>query len=220
MSHTITSDQLRKLCPALAEIKAKEIASRINEVAPRYEIDTRLRMAAFVSQMAHESSDFKSKSEGMNYAEEGLKSTFSYYKAHPALAKIHGRNAAHPADQEAIANTVYDDANRDASRKLGNVFPGDGWIFRGAAYGQLTGRGIITRFARYKSIDVKSAADYMRTTELWAVEGFAWFFSIEAKLLDEADKGDITAISKRVAGSTIGLQERKDYYNKALSIFK
>ena len=76
------------------------------------------------------------------------KSLFSYYASHKNLANEHGRKdldkrldaKIQKADEEAIANTVYDDKNRGQKHKLGNNQVGDGWRFKGRGFIQLTGR--------------------------------------------------------------------------------
>jgi len=217
----ITATQLKAIVPTLSTDRAQVLAEAHNQAFAIYGITTPKQAAAIIAQEAHESGGFVKKTEGLNYDVKGLMDTFSYYKRHPELAKKHGRiDGKQKADQEAIANTVYDDANRDVTRKLGNIKPGDGWYCRGASFIQQTGFGIMSRFAAFKKVDVKTAADKMRSDDVWAVDAAVWFFVFEKKLLDEADRGEIDTISQRVNGSTEGLAERRNYYKKAVAALK
>jgi putative chitinase len=211
----ITAIQLKAIVPAISISRAGILTDFINEVCPKYGINTRLRLAAFIAQCAHESGGFSTKTEGLNYSVEGLQATFRYYRNNPEQARKVGRTTGQQADQQAIANTVYADANRDESYRLGNTQPGDGWAFRGGGFIQLTGRGIYARYASYLKQDIKSVAANVRTTDLWALDSACWFFVNEKSLLDEADRGDIRAISRAVNGSTAGLDKRIRLYEKA-----
>ncbi len=73
--------------------------------------------------------------ESLNYSCEALKSTFSYYGDRPSEADTDGRCGDHDADQVSIGNKAY-------GNRLGNgdVASGDGYLFRGGCYIQVTGR--------------------------------------------------------------------------------
>jgi predicted chitinase len=163
----ITATIIKVLAPLLAIDRAQVIAGAVNESAPLYQINTPQRMAAILSQIAHESGGFTAKSESLNYSEERLLEMFSFYRKYPQLAKEHGRTKDHLANQQLIANTVYADANRSADRKLGNVQPNDGWFFRGAGPMQLTGREVFTAHARYKKVDIVLVTEQLRTSDTW-----------------------------------------------------
>ncbi len=72
--------------------------------------------------------------ENLNYACDSL-DIFSYYQNNPNEAQEDGRCDDHDADQVAIGNKAYAD-------RLGNgdVASGDGYLFRGGCYIQVTGR--------------------------------------------------------------------------------
>lgn len=214
----ITPTHLRAIVSGLTVEKAKLLADAHNEAFSKYNITTPLRAAAIVAQEAHESRGFATKTENLNYDVPGLIRTFSYYKKNPELAKKHGRiSGKQVADQQAIANTVYADVNRDATRKLGNIHAGDGWLFRGVSYIQQTGRGIVTRYAQYKNEEINTAVELMRTDDQWAVDAAVWLFVEEKKLLGKADNGLIDAISKSINGASEGLLERRNLYKKAVA---
>lgn len=82
--------------------------------------------------------------ESLNYSVQGLLSTFSRARISSAQAELIGRKPGRPANQEAIANTVY---GGDWGRKnLGNTEAGDGWRYRGRGLVQITGRGNYRKF--------------------------------------------------------------------------
>jgi putative chitinase len=81
--------------------------------------------------------------ENLNYSYAALRAKFPN-RIGVAQAQRYGRTAAHPANQEAIANIIYGGAW--GARNLGNTQPGDGWLYRGRGLPQLTGRRLYTHF--------------------------------------------------------------------------
>ena len=71
------------------------------EQLPKFVIVTPARVAGFISQCQHESADFTTLVENLNYGDKGLMTIFKKYYADPALAKAHQRKP------ELIANRVY-----------------------------------------------------------------------------------------------------------------
>jgi putative chitinase len=180
------------------------------EVMPNYGITTERRIAHFISQCAHESNNFRSLSENLNYSEKALNAVFGrYFGAAPK------RNAAEYArNPQLIANYVYQDEFR--KYKMGNVNPGDGWLFRGRGLKQLTGRENYTRFGESIDITAEEAADYVSTPK-GAVESACWFWDTN-NLNDIADTDDVKRMTKKINGGSIGLADRQSRYTKAMEI--
>ena len=180
------------------------------EVMPNYGITTERRIAHFISQCAHESNNFRSLSENLNYSEKALNAVFGrYFGAAPK------RNAAEYArNPQLIANYVYQDEFR--KYKMGNVNPGDGWLFRGRGLKQLTGRENYTRFGKSIDITAEEAADYVSTPK-GAVESACWFWDTN-NLNDIADTDDVKRMTKKINGGSIGLADRQSRYTKAMEI--
>ena len=105
---------------------------------------TNIEAAHFLGQGSVESDFFQLKRESGNYSVALLRSTFSYYRDRTQEAFQDGRKVNEKSlsieRQKIIFNKVYDDKNRKPGYKLGNVKIGDGWLFRGNAAGQTTGR--------------------------------------------------------------------------------
>ena len=180
------------------------------EIFPKYEINTANRIAGFVAQCAHESNNFNSLEENLNYSEASLLKVFGRY-----FGPAPKRNAAEYAKKpEKIANYVYQDEFRKS--KMGNTKAGDGWLFRGRGLKQLTGRENYTNFGKSIGMTAEQAAVYV-ATEKGAIESACWFWNAK-KLNAVADSGDIVKMTKIINGGDIGLADRKKRYEFALAV--
>jgi putative chitinase len=180
------------------------------EIFPKYEINTPNRIAGFVAQCAHESNNFNTLEENLNYSEAQLLKVFSRY-----FGPAPKRNAAEYARKpEMIANYVYQDEFRTS--KMGNVKPGDGWLFRGRGLKQLTGRENYTNFGKSIGMTAEEAAVYV-ATEKGAIESACWFWNTK-KLNAVADADDIMKMTKIINGGDIGLADRSARYTKAKAV--
>jgi putative chitinase len=169
-------------------------------------INTRLRVAHFLAQAAHESGGFRDRLENTNYSESGLLATFPR-RFSAADAKALARKP------ERIANHAY--ANRNGN---GGVASGDGWQFRGRGLFQLTGRANYAEFAKASGQDVITNPDYLVTTK-GAVESACWYWN-KHNLNRFADKDDVLSITHVINGGYNGLDERKAFLDKIRPFFK
>jgi len=204
-----TKEHLAALIPGNTNVDAWYTA--LCEILPKYGIDTPRRVAHFISQCAHESNNFRSLEENLNYSKEALERVFPrYFGAGKRDAAAYARNP------EKIANYVYMDEFRTA--KMGNVNPGDGWRFRGRGLKQLTGRDNYTRFGKSVGMTAEQAADYV-ATEKGAVESACWFWDTN-KLNTIADTDNVVLMTRRINGGNIGLEDRQQRYNRALPLLE
>ena len=162
------------------------------------------RAAHFFAQIAHETGEFKSFTENLNYSAEGLKKTFGKY-----FADIDA--APYARKPEKIANRVY--ANRMGN---GDEASGDGYKYCGRGLIQLTGKQNYTKFAADLGISVDETVAYLETPE-GAVSSAGWFWD-NNNLNSYCDKDDFVGLTKRINGGTIGLEDRKHHYELALSL--
>jgi putative chitinase len=208
MDFEFTKEQLGKIIPGNKDVDAWYEA--LVAIMPKYEINTKRRVAHFLSQCAHESNNFRSLQENLNYSEKALNAVFGrYFGAAPK------RNAAEYArNPEKIANYVYQDEFR--KYKMGNVNEGDGWLFRGRGLKQLTGRENYTRFGASINISAEEAAVYVATPK-GAVESACWFWNAN-KLNTIADTDDVVKMTKKINGGNIGLADRQLRYTKAMEV--
>lgn len=211
MSFELKKEHLAALIPGNKDVDAWHAA--LVEVMPKYGINTERRAAHFISQCAHESGNFRTLEENLNYSEKALNAVFGrYFGAAPK------RNAAEYArNPEKIANYVYQDEFRSKGGQMGNVKEGDGWLFRGRGLKQLTGRNNYTGFGKSIGMTAEEAAEYVATPK-GAVESACWFWDTN-KLNTIADTDDVVKMTKRINGGNIGLADRQARYKKAMEVF-
>ena len=193
----ITSQQLTQIFPATKI--ADTLADALNNILDNYEINTTNRVAGFIAQCGHESNGFSVLKENLNYAAAGLKITFGKYFKDDATATKYARNP------EMIANRVY--ASRMGN---GDEASGDGYKYRGRGAIQLTGHDNYQAFATSIGKSIDETVSYLETLE-GAIESAAWFWKSHG-LNATCDADDITTMTKKINGGTIGLDDRKAHY--------
>lgn len=181
------------------------VLAQIPETAAKFNITNNLRLAHFLAQCGHESGNFKAVSENLNYSADGLKKIFGKY--FPG-----NLNESYARKPEKIAARVY--ASRMGN---GDEASGEGFKFRGRGYIQLTGKNNYTNFTKFIGEDCVSNPDLVATK--YPLASAAFFFDSN-KLWAICDKGaddaTVTAVTRRVNGGILGLQDRikhfKEYY--------
>lgn len=182
------------------------VIAQIPDTAAKFGITTPLRLAHFLSQCGHESGGFKSVSENLNYSADGLKKIFPKY--FPG-----NLNESYARQPEKIANRVY-------GGRMGNgdETSGDGWKHRGFGFIQLTGKDNHRAFDKTVDDDIMANPSLIATK--YPLSSAAFFFNTN-KLWTICDKGadraTVEAVTKRVNGALIGIEDRwkhfQEYYN-------
>ena len=179
------------------------VLNQIPEVIEKFDIDTPLRLAHFLSQCSHESAGFKAVKENLNYSADGLKKIFpKYFPGN--LAESYARKP------EKIASKVYGGrmGNGDEASKEGYKFSGKGYL-------QTTGKENYTKFSKFIGEDCVANPDLVATK--YPLASAAFFFTSN-KLWSICDKGSstevITELTKRINGGNIGLTERIKEFNE------
>jgi len=175
-------------------------------------IDSRNEIIQFVANCAHES-NFQPKSENLSYSAKRMAEVWpSRYALDPhAKLKLPNQLAVSLANRpEALGNNVY--ANRN-----GNIYPGDGYKFRGRGAPQLTGREAYNQVGRIVGLDFINNPDLVNTVDggVAAAVGF-WLWK---KIGPAATEGNTTAVRKLWNGGAIGLEEVKALVAKQASIW-
>ena len=138
----LSTEQMKTVLHMMNWEKAQTYIPHIATVLPKFNLDTPLRKAHFLAQVAHESGGLKYSAENLNYSAQGLRSVFGKYFKTNDIAALYARKP------EKIANRVYADRMGN-----GNEASGDGWKFRGRGLIQLTGKDNYQQFARDYGID-------------------------------------------------------------------
>jgi len=199
----ITQSQLAQIIPKNPHIE--HWCEALNAILPDYEIDTPQRVAAFLAQCAHESGGFVFLKENLNYKAASLRKVFPKYFPDDGIAAVYANRP------EMIANRVY--ASRMGN---GDERSGDGYRYCGRGLIQLTGRTNYQAFADSIEKPVEQVTEYLGTFE-GAVQSACWFWE-NNNLNKWADAGDILAMTKKINGGTIGLEDRKKHYEHACHV--
>jgi len=189
---------------------------------PKYGITTPDRVAAFVAQIRVESGDFKALKENLNYRAKGY---FAICANRLKLSAVEDC-AVYLQTEKQTATGLYERAIgsstiHNVGRNLGNTEVGDGHKFIGRGLKQLTGRFNYTRASKdlYGDDRLVKNPDLVATDKQVALETACWFWS-KNNLSAIADSWDITTLSKKVNGGTIGLDKRILYSDQARTIMK
>jgi putative chitinase len=181
------------------------VLQQLPETMKRFEINTPLRLAHFLSQCGHESAGFKVTQENLNYSRDGLLRVFPKY-FNSTIVESYAKQP------EKIASRVY-------GGRMGNgpEPTREGFKFRGRGYIQLTGKNNYVAFGNAINENLVDNPDLVATK--YPLLSAAWFFHKNCLRKCDAGSSDvvITNITRCVNGGSIGLNDRikhfREYYN-------
>lgn len=165
------------------------------------------RLAHFLSQVAHESGNFKLVYENLRYSAAGLLKIFPKYFPTQELANRYARQPQY------IGNRVY--ANRMGN---GNEASGEGYLFRGRGYLQLTGKSNYQLFSQYVNENCVANPDLVATK--YPMDSALWYFDRNKlwTLCDANTTEAVTSVTRRVNGGTHGLADRQAKFKTFMSL--
>ena len=174
----------------------------------KYNINTPLRLAHFLSQVNHESGDMKYIEENLNYSAKRLLQVFPKY-----FKTIDGANE-YAYKPEKIANKIY--TNRMGN---GNEASGDGWRYRGRGPIQLTGKNNYILFANWvKNKDIINNPDLiLKDNDLLVLTAFFYwdYRKINNIIIDNANQYEICKkVTRAINGGYNGLDDRWQRFQK------
>ena len=186
----------------------------LTHAMPRYGISTPHRAAAFLAQVAHESSECTRLEEDLSYSAERLLQVWSTRFKTLADARPFARQP------ELLANRVY-----GGRRDLGNGNPasGDGWRYRGGGLIQLTGRANYTEAGAATDLPLAEHPELIRTPGQAAADTAGWFWlskgcnELADVCVDLASAQDAPwrALTRAINGGHVGLEDRFTYWQRA-----
>lgn len=168
----------------------------LNHVFEKYDINTPTRQAAFLGQTMHESGNYKTLSENLNYKPEALMRLWSSRFPDMDIAERYAHNP------EKIANKVY-------AGRMGNTEDGDGFKYRGRGIIQLTGKDAYKACGDAIGVDLVSNPDLVATPEYAALSG-GWYWNKRGlnSLCDSLSDENMKELTRRINGGTNGLEDR------------
>lgn len=188
-----------------SEDMADKWIDALNQVCEKYEINTALRIAGFLSQCGHESGGFRYTVENFNYSAARLLMVFPHYFNADSAKNYEYK-------PEKIANRVY--ANRMGNEDEAS---GDGWQYRGRGLIQLTGKDSYAAFSMAADNNSLVEPDLLEQPELAAMSA-GWYWSTR-KINSLADAQDVLGITKRINGGTNGLDDRQMRYSRLIEYY-
>ena len=195
----VNAEQLQRLGIGIEWVPA------LNDTFAKFGIATVKQQAAFIGQCGHECGNFKTLTENLNYRAETLMKLWP--KRFPTLefAKQYEKNPTK------IANSVY--ANRMGNRDEAS---GDGFRFRGRGCIQLTGHSSYFHAGKACGVDFVMNPDLVATPEYAAMTA-GWFWSTHG-CNPLAETEDWIALTKKINGGTIGLDDRIKQTQRAVAV--
>lgn len=170
-----------------------------------------VEVAAFAATCCVESQGLTVFVENLNYSVEALLAKFGRHRISGADARRLGRvdglvngvkTVLRKADQEAIANLIYGGAW--GAENLGNTEPYDGWRFRGAGPGQVTGRANFAVLEKETGLPLRAQPELLRdpawgfeaTARLWKKKGMAGLINAKPEVLRARWNGGLNGLAE------------------------
>lgn len=199
---SISLEELRAIVP-LAEHPEIWI-DPLNEAAREFDILSPYCLAAWLANVAEESSQLNDTIENLNYSADGLKATFPSHFAITEFSQF-----AHQPQK--IANRVY-------SNRMGNgsEASGDGWNFRGRGLPMLTGRSAYEAASEALGLDLVNHPELLMNP-VNSARCAGWFWEWK-KCSEPANQKQFRIVVRLWNGGLNGIVQREAFYEKALGV--
>lgn len=206
--------QLLRIAPRCPDTIAW--AAALNESMREFAIESRLQVAHWLAQLAHESTEFTRLVENLNYTDP-----VRIARIFRSGFDLDGDRVVDPEEIEFARGFVRNPillANRAYAAKNGNgaESSGDGWRYRGRGPIQITGRSNYARAGQALGLPLVEQPEIVMDPDVGArVAGWFW---ADRKIGPLADADDIRAVTKRINPGLAGLDDRQRYLNTARQV--
>jgi putative chitinase len=198
----LTVDQIRAVAVSAQSARVAEMLAPMNAAMAEADVSTALRAAMWLAQLSHETADFHTMEENLNYSAASLLAVFpQHFTAQQALS--------YARQPQRIAARAY--CNRLGN---GDEEGGDGWRYRGRGAIQITGAKNYRDCGRALGVDLLGSPDLAATPGLcFRVAGWFW----KANYINRyADKGDVEGATRAINGPAMqGLIDRHVRFDRA-----
>jgi putative chitinase len=206
---TLSDAQLKAIMPLCNPEKRKLYLPWLNLSMAYFEINTELRGAMYLAQLAHESTDLTHWEENLNYSAGRLTQVWPHRFPTLSAASPYAHNPI------ALANKTY--GGRMGNRANSN----DGWMYRGRGPIQITGKDLYQELTDALGADFN--VDFVANPELllsvqWGLMASAWVFAVNKKCLPLADNKNVRQCTIRINGGENGLASRLENYRRAVQV--
>ncbi len=215
----VTNSELTKIFPNGKKEHLKNIESTINLYGADYGLTSYNHIAHLLGQVGHETGGFTKSAtvEGGSYSLERIKVVFGSDSRQYASALT---------DSKYIRNEV-NFLNMAYANKLGNgnEASGDGYLYRGRGYIQLTGKSNYTEFNKFYQSMYGNSVNLVANPGLVGTDNrigiLSALFYFKQHTVPAINKGrNFTQITKTVNAKAVGLKERQEIYEKSKKIFE
>ncbi len=215
----VNAEQISKLVPTLKDPRLTKIVDLLNKYIDVYKMPDGA-FSEFIANVLHESGNFSIKAENLRYTTpERLVAVWpSRFTMNPAREPGKKDARKYINNPQELANLVY-------GGRMGNVQRGDGFLFRGGGFPQITGRDAYTMFTAFVNRrdltkrTIAEVAALVQTDDEWAMDAAFWFFCEFKNLEQLAVEDKMKDVVKRWNGGFIGMADRQSKYDDAVKNF-
>lgn len=170
------------------------------------------KLLHFMSQISHETGGGIIMKENMNYP--SMSHVMNIFGAGKHSANITKKEAPNYVNNDYyLAERAYGIDNPNGKAKsLGNIMPGDGYVYRGGGFLQTTGRASYERVGKQLGIDLVNKPELIERPE-WAFKAAVIEFEqiVPHSVLNNDDP---TRVTQYVNGGQIGAKSREIWFEK------
>jgi putative chitinase len=158
-------------------------------------------------------------SDRLRQLASSLNDVLNHYQINTRLRICHFiAQVAHESDCFNAMEEYASGEDYEGRDDLGNTQPGDGIRFKGRGLMQLTGRANYAEFS--KAVNQDFIAQPQLVAQIpWAIWVAGWYWDTR-HLNEYADRDDLEGVTVRVNGGYNGLEDRRDYLQKAKSVLR
>ena len=201
----LTGELLLRIVPEVGT-QADVVASSLNQAIKEAGITTRIGQAMFIAQLAHESAGFtrleemggKVKYTKAKYVENEADDKEYYY-----FFFMYDKDSPSPRRQK-------------VALRLGNDKAGDGALYKGRGYIQLTGRSNYRQAGKALSLELeRNPGDAAIPSVAGRIAGWYWRTRKLNAYANVDSEENFKQVTRAINGGERGLAERQKYYQQA-----